>query len=105
MDNFKIKYKILRELERNMGNENFSIRSISAEHLKISHERWERLLIMLADNGYIQGIAVSKSFEDKFRHIAEPICPEITLEGLEYLVNNRFMKKAKELLNMDGDIM
>lgn len=31
MDNFKIMYKILRELEKNMGNENFSVKTVSAE--------------------------------------------------------------------------
>lgn len=31
MNNFKVIYKILRELEKNMGNENFDIHNISAE--------------------------------------------------------------------------
>lgn len=46
MDNFKIMYKILRELEKNMGNEKFSLYSISAEHLKIPYNQWEQLLIV-----------------------------------------------------------
>lgn len=41
MDNFKIIYKILKELEKNMGNENFSVETISAERMKISFEKWE----------------------------------------------------------------
>lgn len=44
MDNFKIMYKILRELEKNMGNENFNIETISPEKMKISFEKWEQLL-------------------------------------------------------------
>lgn len=34
MDNFKIIYKIFRELEKNMGNENFNIETVSAEKIK-----------------------------------------------------------------------
>lgn len=36
MDNLKIIYKILRELEKNMGNERFNIETVSEEKLKIS---------------------------------------------------------------------
>lgn len=39
MDNFKIMYKILRELEKNMGNEDFSVETISAERMKIPFEK------------------------------------------------------------------
>lgn len=105
MDDFKIIYKILKELEKNMGNEEFSVRSISAEHLKISYEKWEQLLIMLSDSGYINGIVTTRDLEDKFRHIAEPIFPSITLKGLEYLAENSFMAKAKEALKMVGEIL
>lgn len=42
MNNFKIIYKILWELEKNMGNEDFDISIISAEKLKISFGRWEQ---------------------------------------------------------------
>lgn len=105
MDDFKIIYKILKELEKNMGNEDFSVCSISAEHLKISYEKWEQLLIMLSDSGYINGIVTTRNFEDKFRHIAEPIFPSITLKGLEYLAENSFMAKAKEALKMVGEIL
>lgn len=105
MDDFKVIYKILKELEKNMGNEDFCIRSISAEHLKISYEKWEQLLVMLSDSGYINGIITTKDLEDKFRHIAEPIFPSITLKGLEYLAENSFMAKAKEALKMVGEIL
>lgn len=105
MDDFKIIYKILKELEKNMGNENFSVCSISAKQLKISYEKWEQLLIMLSDSGYINGIVTTRDLEDMFRHIAEPIFPSITLKGLEYLAENSFMAKAKEALKMVGEIL
>lgn len=88
-----------------MGNEDFHIQSVSAEHLNISFEKWEQLLILMADKGYIKGIIIFKSLDNKFRHIVEPIQPEITIEGLEYLVSNSFMSKAKDMLKMTGDFV
>lgn len=105
MDNFKAIYKILRELEKNMGNENYKFHSISAEYLKVSFEKWEQLLILMQENGYIKGLVLSKGAEDTFQHIAEPIRPKITLKGLEYLADNSFMGKAKEALKMAGEIL
>lgn len=105
MDNFKVIYKILRELEKNMGNENFSVKSISAEMMKMPFERWEQMLILMQDEGYIKGIVTTKALGDKYRHITHPIQPEITIKGLEYLANNSFMAKAKEMLQMAGEII
>ncbi len=105
MDNFKIMYKILRELEKNMGNEKFSIETISAEKLKVSFEKWEQLLILMQDEGYIKGLVLLKDLEQTYRHIAEPIKPQITIKGLEYLAENGFMAKAKEALKMAGEII
>lgn len=105
MDNFKIIYRILKELEKNMGNEQFSVSSISAEKMKVPFERWEQLLIMMQDEGYIKGLVIAKFLEDKFRHITDPINPEITIKGLEYLESNSFMEKAKEALKMAGEIL
>lgn len=105
MDNFKIIYRILKELEKNMGNEQFSVCSISADKMKISFNRWEQLLIMMQDEGYIKGLVIAKSLENKFRHITEPINPEITIKGLEYLESNSFMAKAEAALKMAGEIL
>lgn len=105
MNNFKVIYKILRELEKNMGNENFDIHNISAEKLGISFEKWEQLLILMQDDGYIKGLVLSSGLGEMYRHITEPIKPQITIKGLEYLENNSFMAKAKEALKMAGEII
>lgn len=105
MDNFKVIYKILRELEKNMGDEQFSVYTISAEKMGISFNKWEQLLIMMQDEGYIKGIITSQSLESMFRHIVEPIKPQITIKGLEYLADNSVMAKAKELLKLAGEII
>ena len=85
MDNFKIIYKILRELEKNIGNESFNVQSISAERLKISFEKWEQILILMQDDGYIKGLVLSQEFEKMYRHITEPIKPQITIKGISQL--------------------
>ncbi len=103
MDNFKIMYKILQKLEKNMRNENFNIETISAEKMKISFEKWEQLLILMQEEGYIKGLVLSKGLESMYRHISEPIKPQITIKGLEYLAGNSFMAKAKDMLKMAGE--
>lgn len=105
MDNFKIIYKILRELEKNMGNEDFDVGIISAGKMKISFEKWEQLLILMQDDGYIKGLVLSTELGKMYRHIAEPIKPQITIKGLEYLANNSTIAKAKEMLRMAGEIV
>lgn len=105
MDNFKVIYKILRSLEKNMGNDEFDIKSVSAERMNISFERWEQLLIMMQDEGYIKGLVLSNGLSSTYRHITEPIRPQITIKGLEYLAENSLMGKAKEALKMAGEVL
>lgn len=98
MDNFKIIYKILKRLESMMDCEYTDTTAISHERLGITRERWEQILILLQENGYIKGIATAKTVEDDKSHIVEPIKPIITLKGLEYLADNSLMKKAGNML-------
>ena len=88
-----------------MDNEDYSYHSISAECLKVQFEKWEQLLIIMQENGYIKGLVLTNNMEDNFQHIAEPIRPKITLKGLEYLADNGFMGKVKEALKMAGEIL
>ncbi len=104
MNNFSIIYKILKQLEINLDCEEINLETFSNEKLKISYERWEQLLIMLFDNGYIQGIQKTKSFGDCKYHITEPIQPQITLKGSEYLQENPMMIKAKSIAKGAVDI-
>lgn len=98
MDNFKAIYKILCVLDRHKGDEAFDDSSISADTLKIAYTDWEQLLIELQRNGYIDGVVYTKTMSEKFPHIVEPVCPRITLKGMEYLSENTFMKKAAATL-------
>lgn len=105
MGNFNVIYKILKILENSMGDEDFSVEAISAQQMKISYERWEQLMIMLADEGYISGIVTTKNLKDRHKHIAQSINPYITMKGLAYLADNSMMAQAKEALKMVGEIL
>lgn len=104
MNNFTIVYRILKYLEASLDADEFDPTGISAERLKISEERLESLLIMLQDDGYIRGLVIRQVLGETRRHIIEPICPEITLKGLEYLSDNSMMKKAAALLKGAVDL-
>ncbi len=105
MNNFKIIYKILRLLDKHKGDESFDYELISASAMKISFAEWEQLLIELQANGYIRGLTYTQTLSDKFPHLAEPIRPQITLAGMEFLAENGMMAKAKKALDMIGDII
>lgn len=92
MDNFSVIYKILKILEKAMDFEEFDFQQISAERLGISICRWAKILEMLVQEGYIQGIIVSYSLDGT--PFIENRNIRITLKGLEYLSENSFMKKA-----------
>ncbi|MCI8514113.1 MAG: hypothetical protein HFI93_05725 [Lachnospiraceae bacterium] len=97
MDNFKIIYRILQELEKNIGKEDFSIQIFSPEVLEIPYGQWEQLLILMQEEGYIKGLVIEKAFEDTFQHITEPIKPGITIKGLKYLEENKPVEEKGDL--------
>ena len=105
MNNFKVIYRILKYLEASLDYEEFDVEAISPFRLDVTRERWEQILMMMQDNGYINGIVATKNLGDMKRHILEPICPEITIVGLEYLEENKFMRKAANMLKGAADIV
>lgn len=98
MDNFTIIYKILKSLEQAMDYDEFDTNTISHVRLNISYQRREKILIMLAKSGYIDGIIYDQCGGDYCAHIEEPIAPVITLKGLEYLSDNTLMKRAANVM-------
>ena len=98
MDNFKIIYRILKYLEAAMDVDDPDYSEISHTGLRISFERWERILVLLQGDGYITGLIMSRSLDDTRQHISKPVCIEITLKGLEYLSENSMMRKVQREL-------
>ncbi len=105
MDNFKIIYRILKYLEEHLGEENLDLDKISHERLGISFLRWEALLRMMQEEGYIRGLLYEQTMSDSSPHVVTPIKPKITIKGLEYLEDNTFMKKAAETLKTIKEIV
>lgn len=98
MKDFQIIYKILSLLDKHKGDESFDYSQISADAMKTGYNDWEQIMIEMQENGFIRGIVYTRSLSDKFPHICEPICPSITLKGMEYLAENNMMSKAKKIV-------
>ncbi len=96
MDNFKIIYRILKILEKSMDLSEFDKESISQERLDLSEPRWSRIMALLVAEGYVTGIEVWNSMDCDYPRVCV-IRPEITIKGLEYLEDNKFMKKAADI--------
>lgn len=104
MNNFTVIYKILKAIENSMDFEEFDSSLISPDALGISKERRDKLLIEMQKEGYISGVIVKKYVRSP-AFIQEPICPSITIKGLEYLADNSMMKKAAEALKGIAEII
>lgn len=96
MNNFKKIYEILKILEKSMDLEEFDKENLSKERLGLSEARWCRIMAMLVDGGYIEGVKIWSSMGSEYPR-AFLIRPEITLKGLEYLEENSLMKKAANM--------
>ncbi|HDK7179298.1 TPA: dihydrolipoyl dehydrogenase [Clostridium botulinum] len=93
-------YKILSRLDKAMDEENSDLSDISFEALEISEIKWVRILQMMVERGLIDGVEFidfcGQSYPSvKFMDI------RITLEGIEYLMDNstqaKLFRAAKEL--------
>ena len=95
-EDMKIIYKILKTLQRSMDFEEFDSRTISAETLGITKARWNKIMLMLVESGYIKGVDVVEIDNMPMPYITVEY-PRITLKGIEYLEENSMMKKASNI--------
>ena len=95
-EDFKVVYRILTILEKNMDNHPFDNSQIDHSTFDITEERWKAIMEMLIDRNYIKG---AKSTEYLGGSITiDMINTRITLKGLEYLAENSIMKKVYKTL-------
>lgn len=92
MREFDIIYKLLKILRTSMDYEEFDKELISNTALGISEAKWEYIIEMLVNDGYITGVTVQRMMGDVANIKINR--PRITLKGLEYLEENSLMKKA-----------
>lgn len=96
MEEYRIIYKILKYLVQSLDVEEPDNTPIEAECLKISVPKWSRLMKMLVDENYVNGIMIT-NYPGMSYPIVKLINPTITLKGIEYVKENSLMKKAADL--------
>lgn len=96
MDNFEIIYKILHFLEMTMDNDAIDFEFILPKSLGITKNRWEKIIVMLVEEGFIVGIGIAITGGRYYLFNYENM--RISLKGLEYLEENKQMKRAAEKL-------
>ena len=101
MENFKAIYKILKCLKESMDNIEIDLTGITHQYLKISYSRWECLMIMIVDEGCVDGVEYIYTPIDGRKHINNIRDIRITLDGLEYLAENYMMRKAAKMVEAD----
>lgn len=103
MDNFKVVYRILRQLEKDLDNNKADLDVIDHNALCISENRWCHYIEMMCDAGYIKGVRIVE-YNDGSRGIdADDM--QITLKGLEYLQENSIMQRMYKTIKGINDVI
>ena len=98
MNDFRAIYRVLKTLSAAIDDEEFDPGRISAEAVGVSPRRLNALLVMLAENGYVEGVSVCRYQSDPDPWPRAQACaPRITLKGLEYLQENSIMQRCAQL--------
>lgn len=96
---YGIIWKILNILDLSLDLKEVPLDQLTAKRFKISENRFNNYLVMLNDAGYIEGVKVIDNLTDDFEIDISEI--KITLEGIEFLIENSTMNKiataAKEV--------
>ena len=70
-------------------------RRVLYEHLCINRNYWIAIMIELAERGFIKGVKISHADDEVDVHLVEPT---VTMAGVEFLMENSMMNKAKRFL-------
>ena len=101
MENFVIIKRILVYLMKAMDLEEVDLDEISAEDLGISEVKRASILHMMKGAGLIDGVDVMRTSDgDVFMEVNNPA---ITLRGLEYLYDSKFMFEPEEMAAALGE--
>lgn len=96
-----IMYKILSYLYSCMkAGKRPDPESVSAVKLGINEAYWSSVVAELVENGFVRGYIVDRS--DDAVHVV-PANPSVTMAGVEFLMENSLMAKAKRfVMDMKG---
>ena len=106
MDDFRIIYRILRNINIMAKAEEPDMRLLSAQALKTTEENRDRLILNLIDDGYVKGFHVLDNVDGLLKPVIlwDRSQPSITTAGMQYLQENSMMKKAMEMAKRAADI-
>lgn len=102
MKTFKALYAILSFLEAALEMEDFPSAGFNAAAFRVNKAHFDRILEMLADKGYVKGVH-PQPVVGRVRPAVMVENPSITMDGLEYLHENRMMAKAADARSWAAD--
>ena len=68
---------------------------ISFERLCINKRYWVAIMVELAERGFVKGAVISHADDETNVYLREPT---VTMAGVEFLMENSMMNKAKRFL-------
>lgn len=68
---------------------------ISAQRLEIPYEYWKQIIRELVEHGYLIGVSIDKTTCGLSVSMGKP---RVTMDGVEFLMENSMMAKAKQFL-------
>lgn len=89
-------HKILGIYDDCLDSDSLALERLNAKSLKISENRFSKIIIMLSEAGYISGVDV-REFSDGSRGV-DYSDSQITLDGLKYHAENSLFLKAAGFL-------
>lgn len=91
-----IMYKILAYLYDCMKRgRDVAGHAISCDRLGINKRYWVAIMIELAERGFIKGVKINRADDEVDVYLVEPT---VTMTGVEFLMENSMMSKAKRFL-------
>lgn len=89
-------FKILSYIYDCMKNaQKVDVEAIGHEALGIPEAYWTQIMRELCNRGYVTGIEVKFTTTRDYVHMPDP---KITLDGVEFLMDNKMMSKAAKLV-------
>lgn len=92
-DNFDVIIAILKYLDESMDEERIDFSKVNADALEISEPRYNRILSIMIDEGYITGLTsvpIAGQTYDSYKAID----PRLTMYGIQTLNDNTLSAKA-----------
>lgn len=95
-DTFEVILAVLKYLEDSMDDERIDFGKVNAESMGVSEPRYNRILSIMIDEGYITGLTPVPMAEQTYTSY-KAIDPRLTMRGIDYLKENKLPAKAMKI--------